>query len=329
MTIRLTDAEIKDLVSRFHALDMGEWDRSAVERATAGLGWVLRSDDGGGLRFDGPLPDGWNFANQGHVHGSPREGCFTSLECELANTEDEAVLGAVFKAAREAAETWNGPAPIRRGPGPVLRWRRADTLLEIEWTTDAVQLQLLSAAVVENHEYQLSKWSERDDSVAELGVWQAFGNGHAGMEGAFIPGGHRARTWEEFGEWLRQTLAEMVTDMGRLDEELVLVMRPAADEDDPRVVQLICNARLLHMEASIGTLDPQTLAGLGWQVGPEDGFLESDVPHPQRRDAEPAARMVVDTLRAHDVRLDDLRHTAWLNRSDCMLNLYGLGLPRE
>jgi hypothetical protein len=329
MTIRLTDAEIDHLVPRFQALGMGEWDRSAVERATAGLGWRLRSEDDTELTFDGPLPGGRTFAYRGHVHGSPREGCFTLLECELARTEDEAVLEAVFEAGRVAVEACIGPAPIRRGRGPVLRWRREETLLELEWDRGAVRLGLLSAAVVENHEYQVSRWSERDDAVAELGVWQAFGLGRAGMEDVFLPGGRRAQSWEEFGWWLKETLSAMVTDMGRLDDELVLVMRPNMDEDNPYLVQLICNGRLLHLEASTAVLSPRTLAELGWRPGPEVEFHVLDFPHPQPRDAEPAARMLVDTLRAQDVHLDELRHMAWLNRSDCMLNLYGLGLPRH
>ncbi|MGW1996210.1 hypothetical protein [Embleya sp. NPDC001921] len=62
---------------------------------------------------------------------------------------------------------------------------------------------------------------------------------------------------------------------------------------------------------------------------PEVDFHELDVPQPRPRDAEPAARLLVDTLRAHDLPLDDLRYSAWLNRSDRMLNLYGLGLAAE
>ncbi|MFI6985274.1 DUF6301 family protein [Embleya sp. NPDC050154] len=327
MTVRLTDAEIDDLVPRFEALDLGEWDRSAVERAAADLGWTLRSGDDRGLRFEGPLSGGWTFAHRGHVHGSPREGCFTLLECELARTEDQAVLGAVFEVGRRAVEARVGPAPIRRGPGPVLRWRREETLLELEWGRGAVRLALLAAVVVENHEYQVSRWSERDDAVAELGVWQALGLGRAGMEDVFLPGGHQAQSWEEFGRELEETLSAMVGDMGRLDDELVLVMRPRTDEDNPNPVQLICNGRLLHLEASTAVLSPSTLAGLGWRPGPEAEFHILDLPHPRPRDAVSAARMLVATLRAQDVQLDDLRHTAWLNRSDCMLILYGLGLP--
>lgn len=326
MTIRLTDAEINQLAPRFQALDLGEWDRSAVERAAADLGWTLRSGDDTELTFEGPLSGGRTFAHRGHVHGSPREGCFTLLECELARAEDEAVLGAVFEAGREAVEACVGPAPIRRGPGPVLRWRREETLLELEWDRGAVRLALLAAAVVEHHEYKVSRWSERDDAVAELGVWQALGLGRAGMEDVFLPGDHQARTWEEFGLGLKETLSAMVTDMGRLDDELVLVMRPSTDEDDPNPVQLTCNGRLLHLEASTAGLSPSTLAGLGWRPGPEAEFHVLDFPHPQPADTVPAARMPVDTLRAQDVQLDDLRHMAWLNRSDCMLILYGLGL---
>ncbi|MFI1582719.1 TY-Chap domain-containing protein [Embleya sp. NPDC020630] len=326
MTIRLTDAEINHLVPRFQSLDLGEWDRSAVERATAGLGWTVRSGDDTWLRFEGPLSDGWAFASRGHDHGSPREGCFTLLECQLAHTEDKTVLEAVFEAGRKAIEACIGPAPIRRGPGPVLRWRREETLLELEWGRDEVRLALLSAAVVENHEYQVSRWSERDDAVAELGVWQAFGLGRAGMKDVFLPGGRLAQSWEEFGPWLEETLSAMVRDMGRLDDELVLVMRPSTDEDNPNVVQLICNGRMLHLEASTAVLSPSTLADLGWRRGPEAEFHVLDFPHPQSRAAESAARTLVDTLRAQDVHLDDLRHRAWLNRSDCMLFLHGLGL---
>ncbi|WP_331772790.1 hypothetical protein OG948_55960 (plasmid) [Embleya sp. NBC_00888] len=114
--------------------------------------------------------------------------------------------------------------------------------------------------------------------------------------------------------------------MGRLDDELVLVMRPRTDEDNPNVVQLICNGRLLHLEASTAVLSPSTLAGLGRRPGPEAEFHVLDFPHPHPRDAVLAARTLVDTLRAQDVQPDDLRHTAWLNRGDCTLILYGLGL---
>ncbi|MFF7250314.1 hypothetical protein ACFZBU_41335 [Embleya sp. NPDC008237] len=210
--------------------------------------------------------------------------------------------------------------------GPVLRWRREETLLELEWSSEDVRLALLSAAVVENHEYQVSRWSERDDAVAELGVWQALGLDRVGMEDVFIPGDQQAQTWEEFVLGLEETLSAMVWDMGRLDDELVLVMRPETDEDNPNVVQLICNGRLLHLEASTAVLSPSTLAGLGWRPGPEADFHVLDFPHPHPRDAVRAARTLVDTLRAQDVQLGDLRHTAWLNRSDCMLILYGLGL---
>ncbi|MFI6978876.1 hypothetical protein ACIBSV_09785 [Embleya sp. NPDC050154] len=328
MTVRLTDAEIDDLVARFDVMSMGEWDRGAVERVTADLGWTLRSEVRHGLTFVGPLPGGWNYAHRGHVLGSPGEGCFTSLECDLARTDDDGVLGAVFKAANGAAEARMGPAPIRRGPGPVLRWRREETLLEIEWTRDRVRLRLLATKVVEHHEYQLAEWGERDDSVAELGVWQGYLYRHAALRKAFTPGVRQAETWDEFGRWLGETLKALVTDMGRLDDSLDMVIR-TSDDDDSRFVQFSCSAEELHLEAADGARKALLESGTGWQFGTGPVRLpEIRVPNPGPGDAEPAARALVHALRAQDVRLEDLVHMVWLRgESDHAPNMHGLGLP--
>ncbi|MGW1998180.1 DUF6301 family protein [Embleya sp. NPDC001921] len=327
MTVRLTDAEIDDLVARFDVMSAGEWDRGAVERVTADLGWTPRSEDRHGLTFVGPLPGGWNYAYRGHVLGSPREGCFTSLECDLARTDDVVVLGAVFAAANGAAEARMGPAPIRRGPGPVLRWRREETLLEIEWTRGRVRLRLLAAKVVESHEHQLAEWGERDDSVAELGVWQGYIRRHAALRNTFIPGGRRAETWDELARWLGETLEALVTDMGRLDDSLDMVIRPA-DDDDPRFVQFSCAADELHLEAADGARKTLSESEVGWRLGTGPVRLpEIRIPNPRPSDAEPAARALVHALRAQDVRLEDLVHMVWLRESDHSPNMHGLGLP--
>ncbi|WP_329520260.1 DUF6301 family protein [Spirillospora sp. NBC_01491] len=329
MSIRLTNAEIDHLVHRFDILDLEQWDRGAMERAAAGLGWRLRSELAEGLTFIGPLPDGWNFAYRGHVHGSPREGAFTMLECELARTGETAVLTEVFLAAKAAAEKRIGPAPIWRGPGPVLRWRRPETLLEIERTGNTVRLRLLPADVAENHEYQLAKWGERDDAVAEIGVWQATTTEGAALEGVFVPGGHLAETWDEFGEWLEETLAALSGAMGPLDQEVVLVMAPVTDRY-PGFVQLRCDARLLHLEAGTEGLDPRKAAELGWQQDDAENLVHViDFGHPRPSDIEAAARVLVNTLRVQDVPLDDLHCTAWLGKGGYSLDLYGLGIPQN
>lgn len=45
-TTRVTETEIEELIRRFDALDMGEWDRAAVERAAAQLGWQVHPHRG-------------------------------------------------------------------------------------------------------------------------------------------------------------------------------------------------------------------------------------------------------------------------------------------
>ncbi|MFI6583000.1 hypothetical protein [Embleya sp. NPDC050493] len=325
MTIRLTDAEIDYLAFRFDVMSLGAWDRSAVEGAIDGLGWTSHSEERHGSTFAGPLPGGWSHAYRGHVLGSPQEGCFTSLECDLACTEDVAVLEAVFTAARKAVEARRGPAPIRRGPGPVLRWRREDTLMEVEWSGRRVLLRLLAARVVEKHEYELAGRNERDQCVAELGVWQAYILRHPDMKGAFAPRGRRPETWEELGRWLSETLAALLTDLGRLDEQLDLVIRPA--DDDQRFVQLSCDAGELHLDAGSGRFEPAGETPPGRLPGAGVGRrYEIRIPNPRPDDAEPAARALLHALRAQNVNLEDLGHEAWLRRSDYATNLHGLGL---
>ncbi|WP_439678694.1 hypothetical protein [Embleya sp. MST-111070] len=328
MTNRLTDAEIADLVARFDTMSMGEWDRDAVERAAAGLGRPSGSDGTSRLTFVGPLPHGRSRAHRGHVLGSPREGCFTSLECDLARGEDVAVVEAVFRTVKTAVEARMGPAPIVRSPGPVLRWRRPETLLEIEWDRNGVQLRLLATKVVEKHEHALAEWGERDDCVAELGVWQGYIHRHPGLLDAFIPGVRRAETWEELGRGLRETLEALLTDLGRLDEDFHMVIQPT-DEDAEGFVQFACGPDELTLEAADGVLAPLPGSRTGPQLGSGPSRLaEIRIPNPRPSDAEPAAQALVRALRAQNLNLDDLGHMAWLSlEGDYAPHLIGLGLP--
>jgi hypothetical protein len=329
MTNRLTDAEIAVLVARFDTMSMGDWDRHTVERVAADLGWTSGSESSYGLTFVGPLPRGRGYAYRGHPFGTPRES-FSSLECDLAVTDDQAVVEAVFRAARRAVEARVGPAPIMRSPGPVLRWRRPETLLEIEWAGDRVVLRLLATKVVEKYERELAEWGERDDCVAELGVWQGYIHRHPQLRDVFIPGVRLAGTWEELGRGLRETLEALLRDLGRLDESFHMIIRPV-DEDVEGFAQFACGPDELSLEAPDGALAPlsQTPSGAGPQRGSGPGGLaEIRIPNPGPDDAEPAARALIRALRVQNLNLQDLGHMAWLSmEGDHGPHLIGLGLP--
>ncbi|GAA4099989.1 DUF6301 family protein [Actinomadura miaoliensis] len=327
MTVRVTDAEIEELIRRFAALDMGEWDRAAVERAATELGWPIRRDYDR-LALQASLSAGHARAYPDTTSDPRRDNGYQSLEyqlAELARGDDPQVLTEVFQAARRAAERRLGPAPIRGGDGPWLRWRRPVSLLEIERTSRTVELRLRPTQVVENAEYRVGKWGDRDFAVATIGSWLSVARRDASLEGLWLPGGFEAETWQDFQQWLAETLRALVSDVPCLGEDLVMVLSPG--DGSGRFVQLtIDDAGLLHMEAGRMPDDPNTLAAMGWEEH-DEYVVAIDLDTPTGPEVDTAARMLVETLRAHRVDLPELSHQAWFNNSDHDLILLGLGLP--
>ena len=330
MAESLSDDEIDDLVRRLEAVDMGAWDRAAVDRAAAELGWRLapehRRSIADELVFQASFSAGRGFAHSNSSIVRPDDREFESFGYLLAEGNDREMLTRVFQKAREAAERRLHPAPIHGGPGPWLRWRRPNSLLEIERTSRDVVLRLRSTQVVEDDEYRACKWGDRDFAVGAIGVWMSVGR-HESLEGMMVPGGFDAGTWSEFQAWLAETLRALTGDMPCLRDDVVMVLSPG-DESDRFVQLTIDEEGLLHLEAARRPEDVHTLTALGWEVdAPNDVNPSKDFPAPSGQEVNTAAQLLVRTLRTFGVDLSELRHEAWLTRSDHRLELLGIGVP--
>ncbi|WP_067485983.1 hypothetical protein [Actinomadura hibisca] len=321
MTVtRLPDAEIKALIRRFAALDMGDWDRAAVDRAAAVLGWKVAAGRGA-VALHGGLPTGPGHAYPDELSEPPRQHGYESFSCPLARGRDRPALNEAFRTARRLAEDLLGPAPLRGGPGPWLRWRRPVSLLELERTASSVEVCLRPAEVVEADEHRAVEWGDRDIAAEVVGIWLGE-TPHPSCAETSLPGHCVAESWKELREWLEETLRTLVEDLPALDDPTVVSL-VSADASDPHQVRfLVDGGSPLRLEA---TSTARLREERSWREN--DGrTLTAEFPSPHRVHIRAAAEILVDALRTYGLPLETLRYRASMR--GCRPHLYTMGVDR-
>ncbi|GAA2726132.1 TY-Chap domain-containing protein [Actinocorallia aurantiaca] len=327
----LDDDQVRELVRRFVAIEMGGWDDAAFGRALEVLGWRAaeysdeelewqrrRRRPSGREEYETGLGTGRGvFAR----HGAGDERSQISVR---AGEGEE-----LFRRLRSAIEDELGVPSVMRGPGPSLRWRGKDRLLELEHGRLGVYLELRPLEAVENAEYQVAKWGEAEDGLGPLGYWQVV-NWKEGEADLFVPGGYFADGWAEFEERLAKTLVAVVRDfalLGDLGDFVVVVRAPG----DRRFVQWYASGPMLWIEAGIPDESDAAwsaaMAESGWLPSDSEGsgklLVIREFPVLGDEEAATAAHMLVGTLQSYGAAFEDL----WYELISPDVHLLGIGLP--
>ncbi|WP_433574089.1 hypothetical protein [Nocardia brasiliensis] len=243
---------------------------------------------------------------------------------QLASRLDAEELVEVLLAARETAFDALGPQYLFGGPGPWYRWQVENVLVQLEHEDWGVQLSLLPKEDTERSESEACEWGDRDQMVAEIGLWVAeFDNG--GVWDGYSPGGKLAPDWGAFEEWAAETLHSLESDFTILDMGLSILV--TSMQNDVRSIRLRVEPGRITAVASLPhDMDGQVLGSLGWCAG-EDGAWCAVRSTPSWQDVQELAHLVGATLRAYGLELGRVRYSTECRYSS-RVHLLGLGVGR-
>ncbi|MFI6288867.1 DUF6301 family protein [Streptomyces sp. NPDC051018] len=342
---RLSDDQIGDLVRAFAVIDLGDWGRPDIERVLAEHGWSLDREREKVLCFSTGLPTGSGYADTD-------TGYSPALSVTLADGVGHAEAVEVFHTARRYAEELLGPAPMRGGFGPWLRWRRDGATPRLRFSrasrepvTASVRLELLAT---DPYEYREAS------AVDHLGEppysWCRIVHTDE-MEGVLIPGDTIAQSWEDVERGMAGTLEDLAEDLPVLGEQpLTLLIEDWSDDsreptDKPTcyvrftdgVLTVECPAsptpELVPVLTELGWTEPSAdwaavAAGeWDWTSDPE-GNPSFSREWPTTSPAAPAdaARLVTGALRATGATLPGLSYWVGRNGESLGVNLPALGI---
>jgi hypothetical protein len=328
--VQLADDQIRALIGRLAALDMGSWARPDVERALDELGWSFDPDDGGPLFGPGGgrgLSLITDLPMRGHAStgsSGSRDGIF-ELIVPVTRTKDRDRKISAFKTTRRLVEELLWPAAWRGGGGggergPWIRWRRPTSTVELRVDLDTVVLGLFSTKQVEETEYRAINYAE--DGYGLPHCWYGIPDDLDRFMN-FFPSEHRAAGWAEFEKLLADTLLDLVSDVPYFGDATSLTLR--SRRKDTRWVHLEIEDNVLALQAPAMKQWPNPVrtaafTEMGWT--PPGDFWTRDFPDPGQDATEAAARLTIGALQALDVRFPDV----W--QDPTMEGTTHLGLPR-